>query len=363
MLLAYKGRVGAVYSSRQMTFRLNVKKLFLTYPQNASDRADIMRAVNVFFGDNLDWVVIARELHQDGTPHLHVGIGLRNRCNLRGADCLDGLAGSHGNYVAMKNQKECLKYITKDDKEYLAQGIDVKACIAGKVSKFDDIARMMLEGAKVNDLLAEHPGFVLQNKRKLEDFESLASMMGLQRALLPWVGLSTTSQCVVPGVIEVVDWLNSAIGIKRLPRSPQLFLTGPPGIGKSRMIADLSKYLRIYMVPRDEEFLDHYQDGMYDLAVLDEFNHSKKIQWLNTWLDGHMLPLRKKGSQYLKTQAIPTIMISNWSLSANYQRTMTENPVAFRALSDRLLQIVIEDPFVLDFTPRTAPNSPREVIE
>lgn len=337
-----------------MALRLRVKKLFLTYPQNDRSREDILLSVRNYFGDNLDWVVIGREAHQDGEPHSHVAIGLRNRCDIRRADELDVIGGAHGNYQAMKNQKDCLKYVTKDDADYLAEGIDVKAAIAGKASKFTAIANMMLEGSKLTDLVKVDPGFVLQHKRKLEEFQELACLMASHSALLPWRGLSTTSQPDVIGVAELVDWLNSSILVRRLPRSPQMFLWGPPGIGKSRLISQLSKYLRIYQIPREEEFYDEYQDEMFDLAVIDEFRSSKRIQWLNSWLDGHMMPLRKKGRQYLKSYAIPTIIISNWSLEDNYPKA----DVGREALRQRLLMVNILNEFVLDFTPLTAPNSP-----
>lgn len=60
---------------------------------------------------------------------------------------------------------------------------------------------------------------------------------------------------------------------------------------------------------------------MYDLAVIDEFRGSDKpLGWLNLWLQGNPMPLRKKGSQYTKEQNIPTIILSNYSPREAYSK-------------------------------------------
>ena len=82
--------------------------------------------------------------------------------------------------------------------------------------------------------------------------------------------------------------------VPRQPRQKQLWLWGPPGIGKTRFLSYLRARLRVYDMPKDEDFYDSYEDGCYDLVVMDEFKSHKKIQFLNAWCDGQPLPLRQK---------------------------------------------------------------------
>jgi len=85
-------------------------------------------------------------------------------------------------------------------------------------------------------------------------------------------------------------------------------------------VNQLEKWCRIYQIPATEDFYDLYEDGMYDLAVLDEFKASKTIQWLNLWLQGGMMNIRKKGAQVLKKENIPTIILSNYELHESYHK-------------------------------------------
>ena len=71
-------------------------------------------------------------------------------------------------------------------------------------------------------------------------------------------------------------------------------------------------------MPKDEDFYDGYEDGCYDLVVMDEFKSHKKIQFLNAWCDGQPLPLRQKGCQSVKNDNLPLIVCSNFSIENCY---------------------------------------------
>ena len=79
----------------------------------------------------------------------------------------------------------------------------------------------------------------------------------------------------------------------------------------------MSTRLNIFSIPTDEDYNDLYTDDC-DLAVLDEFRGQRTIQWLNLFLQGGMMPIKKKGSQYLKTKNVPTIILSNYPINEVY---------------------------------------------
>jgi hypothetical protein len=147
--------------------------------------------------------------------------------------------------------------------------------------------------------------------------------------------------------IELVQWLNKNIHPKttRKLRSTQLYILGAKEVGKTHLISELRKYLRIYDMPRFENFDSLYEDGMYDLVVVDEFKGNRPVQFMNSFLDGSPLMLRKKGSQYLKTDNLPVMICSNYSLTDAYKNLDADY---LESLQSRLLTVYIPDTQRLD---------------
>ncbi len=166
---------------------------------------------------------------------------------------------------------------------------------------------------------------------------------------------------------EIAEWLNYALDTGPVvdgedPPDPpvrvnadslemkHLWLYGPTGGGKSTLVKRLINLgVRIYMIPTDEEFYDEYEDDAYDLAVLDEYKAQKRIQWLNRWLDGSQVSLRKKGSQYKKNKPLFTLILSNYVPAECYSNTKED---VIDALERRLTRVYFDPTihgFVSDF--------------
>lgn len=61
--------------------------------------------------------VVAHELHQDGTDHLHCWFKLASNVNYKKSDCLDLFYNEikyHGMYEGARSNIKVLKYVTKD---------------------------------------------------------------------------------------------------------------------------------------------------------------------------------------------------------------------------------------------------------
>lgn len=71
---------------------------------------------------------------------------------------------------------------------------------------------------------------------------------------------------------------------------------------------------------------------------MDEFRATKTIQFLNHFLDGSHMPLRQKGRQTVKTDNLPVIILSNYSLDECYCHSGDEKLETLRA---RLCEICI----------------------
>lgn len=105
--------------ARRAGFRLSAKNLLLTWPHCPVDKDEALNQLRNYFPyENVIAIVVGRELHQDGTPHLHAYVSLRAKCNIRNSSALDlrGEDGTlyHGNYQAARSGKAAYEYVTKD---------------------------------------------------------------------------------------------------------------------------------------------------------------------------------------------------------------------------------------------------------
>jgi len=92
-------------------FRLNCRQLFLTYPKMENSKEEVLEALRAKKLDIRDYIV-SRELHEDGTPHIHVYLCLNSVINYKDPKCLD-ILGQHGSYESTRSRKATLKYLAK----------------------------------------------------------------------------------------------------------------------------------------------------------------------------------------------------------------------------------------------------------
>lgn len=111
-----------------MPFRQRACKFFLTYPHCDSAKAGCLERASVLC-PNYEWIIVAQELHEDGSPHLHVAIKLKEIISISNPKHFDVIAGKHGNYQIMRNCLKSIQYCSKEDQEPLCLGIDIKAAL------------------------------------------------------------------------------------------------------------------------------------------------------------------------------------------------------------------------------------------
>lgn len=288
-------------------FRMYAMSFSITFPQNTTTKTEAEARINAKW-DDVSYV-IAQEKHEDGNLHLHIYLQFPTRKNFKDAKCFDFIGNQHGNYQVTKHIRKWIEYIVKEDKEYAAKGIDVKAILQKKNPKGKLLVDMLDAGASVEDVRKTDNYFFCINKKKLEDYGAYMSIINQREKLeewkVPdWINLTGSNR-------KIGKWLADNIRQSRPFKAPQLFVHGPPNHGKTTLIESLKKSLSVYHIPTTEDFYDAF-DNDYDLCVIDEFKGQKSIQWLNQFLDGQTMTMRKKGSQYLKTKNIPTIILSNY---------------------------------------------------
>lgn len=332
------------------SFRLTGVNLFLTYPDcpiSAKDaEASIKRKLK-----NYEWSIWGNELHADGTPHLHAFVRLSNRCNLSSPTCLDivgtGGVARHGNYQAARDPTNVLDYVVKGG-QVECFNIDLanaRAMFTSAGRKRNATELIMDELQKGKDItevareFPEHSTFIMLHMDRIEKFFA-QSVLSQARPKLTFEKAQPTSLSPMPWDVALCQWLNLNINQPRAFSQKQLWLWGPTCHGKTTLKIQLETMCRIYSVP-NEDFYNEYKDTLFDLVIFDEYHGQKTIQWINSFVDGSVTPLRQKGNQTVKRKNLPIIILSNLSIRQCYHKVSES---IFATINRRFEEIALGAP-------------------
>ena len=339
------------------SWRLQAKNLSLTYPQCETTKEAALSRVVEYFGDNLHFAVVAQEEHAEEGTHLHMAISLKKQLRTRNCHLLDVLVDppKHGNYQAARAMRRWVAYVVKDG-QYATVGIDVKAYLeAAKMkqsTKLTLAATMLQQGNSIDAVDDEMPGLVLQHLRRLEDYHRYQKLKRERDGGLPQGALTFLEGAPSTYNDAIATWLQVNVLCTRSFKDPQLYVCGAPNSGKTSLILKLEQEgLRVYRMPYDGKWYDLYEDGMYDIIVLDEFNGQKKIQDLNFWLEGGPMMVPRRGlAPYAKKDNLPVLILSNYTPFEAYNNCTEARLAPFLARlqvitlpPDSFIDIQIED--------------------
>ena len=165
---------------------------------------------------------------------------------------------------------------------------------AGKQKKLTDtIAISLQSGSSHADILREHPGFYLLNKQKVDSLYTMLQLEKQKPSLKAWPrnlsyqGTSSSTQ-------QLVEWCNLNINCKRPFKQKQLYLYGPPDSRKTSFLKVLLEYSTSVVIPTDEDWFDLYTVPEPQLCYMDEFKGQRKIQWLNEFLQGSPMHIKRR---------------------------------------------------------------------
>jgi hypothetical protein len=240
----------------------------------------------------------------------------------------------------MKSVKGTIQYLQKEDKKPLIYG-DVPLNLEdSRVAKSDLVAKMIVSGSNLQEIANTYPGYFMLNKKKIEDFVSFTSLRCQRESLLP-MKLPILYTGSHQATKNIVDWLNTNLRVSRKFKSKQLWIHGPTNYRKTSLLMTISEHMMIYPIPLREDFYDSYDEDVHEIAVFDEFKGQKTIQFLNLFLQGSIMTLAKKGSQYLKKKNIPVIILSNYAPNECYK-------VPVDTLLSRIDVLALDEPIDLD---------------
>lgn len=350
------------------TYRLQCKNYFLTYNMADNEdvtKEDVMEQLKIIFEDPYYMIVCKEKYKVREAHHLHCVVCCTNAKHHRSAFFADiklnrtvgdvaTRTGKHGNYMAVKYLHSAINYVKKDG-DYIEHGQLLAANSKEKKPSVSiDIATMLGSGKSMVELNAEYPGFFLMNYKKILDYRNWLQYNS-STSKLPIAERFKAVNLVELNYGEqvVFNWLKKNVHdgdnriVDRPLRQPQLWLWGPPGIGKTSFIQELDKYLSIFYPIYESEYLDGYEDNIYDIAIFDEFMGQKTITFLNSFIDGSHKRYNVKNAYTVKKQNIPVVFVSNYRPGEVYKHQEEKNNISLTALVDRLLVVEVTSLFNL----------------
>jgi len=307
-----------------MSFRLQARYLFLTYPQ-VGDLPVSDLDIKLKEKGALKFV-IGIEQHEDGGTHFHALVDMGKKINWINPKCLD-LGLLHGNYQAAVHPVKVLDYVTKGSvfvfygwKDIAEARDDVAKAGTKRCADWDLIGDAIISGKSAKAIVTEKPGR-FKDVQRIEEAIAINALWNMPTKP-PFQGVLAMD--ATSATIAITQWLNDNIQKERAFKAPQLYVYGDKNLGKTSLINLLSEHLNVFYAPNDSEWMDDYSDD-FDLVVFDEFRAQYTIQWLNRFLEGSCMPLKRRSrAPVLKKKNMPVVILSNFSLQEAYAKSSAE---------------------------------------
>lgn len=345
---------GTSKGSTRNAFRLQCKSLLLTYSQTKLTKEEVQSKLQQV--GNVEKMVIGLEHHQDGNLHIHAGVVYQKKLDSYNSRLFD-LKGEHPNIQkikqGLKNLRNSFNYCKKEDPNPLVIGFSWDELESTKSQrKCTEIVKLIKEGASLKRLREEQPEWMLLHGDKAKRFKRELELDAQQGILKDWIQPTCS-------ISAIQDWLASVVKKPLYPRQHRnLWINARTGVGKTRLISQLKERLRVYDLPT-RMLLEGYEDGMYDLIVIDEYSSSWTIEYINKIADGAQYWFDQKYTGgIVKKDCLPVLVCSNGPPSKYYKKVAEENPDKLDALEDRFDIIFVDQEIILTF-----PEEDTEVVE
>ncbi len=335
-------------------WRLESKFVFLTFSQCDVKKETAMDRIKTSWGDELEWAIVCEEKHKDGSPHIHCLLAHKLRFRTRLQTYFNCIGGKQCNVEGVtRTLAKVVTYVTKAG-DYIEYGIDAVEFLRAKAAKrsprFAIVAALLKAGASVADLYESHGDFVLQHLRKIKEFidERRKILQDRKDELerIKW------TEPIGVGVQDVViaEWLQDNVFKKRQLGDANLWIYGKTGLGKTRLKEQLMDRVRVYVLPYDSNWFDSYEDGKYDLMVVDEFKCQYTITQMNRLLGSERTTLNRRGKPPLLCRdRLPVLVLSNYDIRGCYVKAALEQNDGLDALARRVNEHLVYERIDITF--------------
>jgi len=312
-------------------FRLNCKRIFITFPKCSVDKVTALSRITQSSKTKHCQAIVAQEKHKDGDPHLHVYLESPKNFNVRSPSYFDFIGGKRGNYQKVKFREACVAYVTKET-DYVSHEIDVPKVLEENEKKKASRKRK----SEINTGPSRTIYAALKAGKTYEDIleeDTLGSYLVLHSSNVKKIAYDFQAKRMLQErVLRKPQYCHFIINnyeydlICELPfKTPQFWIYGVANVGKTTIISKLLEIgLEGYHIPTNNDHAK-WDDAMYDFAYIDEFKGQLTIQFLNEFLQGSRMDLPGKyvigGKQ--KRKNLPCFILSNYTPEQVYHKKST----------------------------------------
>lgn len=271
-----------------MAFKFQRKTVFLTYPHCTLAKEDVRDYFDVLYG--LVEYIVAKEAHQDGTPHLHCWFKFKVEVKSRDPRLFD-VHGFHPNIQTP--------------------------------NKSDGVARVKAYCMKDGDYITNQQ---LLGKRAQLMSDALAE--GLTPKFV-----RANPEIMTLNFSSIMNWIRFTNGFfvpprRTLPKLRHIWLSGPANTGKTTWKdAFISLHDHPFIIPKNNDFTGV---GIHhDVLYVDEFKGNCPLQVLNELCDGCCKVNTKGGSAVIGQPLI--VVVSNFWPEVCYPNADQMEIAALRA--------------------------------
>lgn len=232
-------------------FRFNAKTAFLTYPQCDAPKEELLEHLKTLPVPPV-YVIVSRELHEDGQPHLHAVVCWNTKVNRDGSMFTFG--AFNGNIQPARSVIKCIDYVKKDG-DYIEYGVS-----PDKKAAWTDVFQATTKKEFWEKMVDLSPKDVVLNLERLEyfankKFKSVDGTRDQPEDLSDWV---------LPR--SLTDWLtNEFAGTHK--RRKSLVLIGRSRLGKTEWARSLGRHMYFNAMAN---FKDKWDDEA-DYIIFDDF--------------------------------------------------------------------------------------------
>lgn len=319
--------------------RLNAQRYLMTFSQTGH-RGDLneLMGFHLAMSPPISYYVVGHELHQDGGHHYHFVIIFKER--YQGLmDAFDWMMECHPNIKPIKqgrkNLERAINYVKKDH-DFVEDG-DPELTKLEKVG--DVMARAAVAGKSDQELFELFPGYFLIHQRAIKDLRFVSSTWS--EKLLDYRAPSPPD--IFSDWFRVYNWLTTNIrGRVRAPRESNLWIWGPPQVGKSRLFAQLATMVSVFEAPR-EKWITGYSDS-YEVVVFDDFSGWIMLHDLNAFCQGIPSKVNQKTGLPVSKKKNPAVIITaNRPPEQVYPNVFEKDAYSAQALLSRFTVVEVKD--------------------
>nr|AGO02065.1 replication-associated protein [Tomato yellow leaf curl virus - Il]AGO02069.1 replication-associated protein [Tomato yellow leaf curl virus - Il] len=316
-------------------FKINAKNYFLTYPNcSLSKEEALSQLLALNTPTNKKFIRVAHELHEDGSPHLHVLIQFEGKYQCKNQRFFDLSSPSrsahfHPNIQAAKSSTDVKTYVEKDG-DFIDFGIfqiDSRSARGGQQSANDAYAEALNSGRKseaLNILKEKAPkDYILQ-------FHNLSSNLDriFQEPPAPYISpFLSSSFNQVPDELEVWVSENVMSSAARPWRPNSIIIEGDSRTGKTMWARSLGphNYLCGHLDLSPKVYSNDAWYNVIDDVDPHYLKHFKEFMgaqrdWQSNTKYGK--PIQIKGG-------IPTIFLCNPGPTSSYREYLDEEKNIF----------------------------------